>query len=416
MFVAGNRVALQPSRYAAGFSWIGLLTAFIMALVFAPNLQAQEQQNDPRASTGGAQTLEDILARQRGETVPKDFRRLANGRNEVRVVPPELQSLGGTSDPEFLRQLRFSDADVNVSARGPAAHVVMQDQGIWWLNFRKGPLANYGGRLLVASIVVIAFFYVIRGRIRIDGPVTGRKILRFGSIERFGHWLLAGSFILLGITGLLMLFGRKGLIPLLGKEGYASIAQASIYIHNSIAWAFILGLIMIFFMWLVHNIPNRHDLKWMAMAGGLFSKGVHPPARKFNAGQKLIFWSVIVLGGSISISGVSLLLPFEWPLFSHTFALINATHLPDLFGFEPLPEFLLPHEEMQFAQIWHAAVAFVLMAIIIAHIYIGSVGMEGAIDAMYTGEVEEQWAREHHGLWVRELEERKGDPEHRAAE
>ena len=64
---------------------------------------------------------------------------------------------------------------------------------------------------------------------------------------------------------------------------------------------------------------------------------------------------------------------------------------------------LAPHTEMQYAQLWHAMVSFVLMAIIIAHIYIGSVGMEGAYDAMGSGEVEEQWAREHHSLWVEEV-------------
>ena len=47
---------------------------------------------------------------------------------------------------------------------------------------------------------------------------------------------------------------------------------------------------------------------------------------------------------------------------------------------------------MQYAQLWHAIVGFVLMAIIIAHIYIGTIGMEGAFDAMGNGQVEEQWA------------------------
>lgn len=75
-----------------------------------------------------------------------------------------------------------------------------------------------------------------------------------------------------------------------------------------------------------------------------------------------------------------------------------------------LPEQLAPHEEMQYAQLWHAIVSFVLMAIVIAHIYIGSVGMEGAYDAMGSGEVEEQWAREHHSLWLDEVKQREGEP------
>ena len=50
-------------------------------------------------------------------------------------------------------------------------------------------------------------------------------------------------------------------------------------------------------------------------------------------------------------------------------------------------------------------VAYGFLAIIFAHIYLGSVGMEGAFDAMGTGKVEEQWAREHHSLWLDEVKE-----------
>ena len=117
----------------------------------------------------------------------------------------------------------------------------------------------------------------------------------------------------------------------------------------------------------------------------------------------MIFWSVVLLGGSISVSGLSLLFPFELPMFAKTFAVLNSTGIPELIGLGVLPEQLAPHEEMQYAQLWHSIVAFGMMAIIIAHIYIGSVGMEGAYDAMGSGQVEEQWAREHHSLWVDEV-------------
>jgi len=107
------------------------------------------------------------------------------------------------------------------------------------------------------------------------------------------------------------------------------------------------------------------------------------------------------------VSGLSLLFPFELPMFAATFAKVNALGVPDLLGFAALPETMTPHEEMQYAQLWHTIVALVLIAIILAHIYIGSIGMEGAFDAMGSGEVEEQWAREHHGLWVKEVEEKQ---------
>ena len=82
-------------------------------------------------------------------------------------------------------------------------------------------------------------------------------------------------------------------------------------------------MVLITLLWIAHNIPNRHDVVWMLKGGGLFSKGVHPPARKFNAGQKIIFWMVIILGASVSLSGLSLLMPFEIPMFAKTFAILN---------------------------------------------------------------------------------------------
>jgi formate dehydrogenase subunit gamma len=172
-----------------------------------------------------------------------------------------------------------------------------------------------------------------------------------------------------------------------------------------VAWAFIAGLVMIFVMWVVHNIPNRTDLVWLSKGGGLLFGHAHPPAKKFNAGQKIIFWSVVLFGGSIALTGVSLLFPFELPLFAKSFEWLNALGVPGWVGMEPLPTVLAPQEEMQLAQAWHAILAFVLMAIVFAHIYIGSVGMEGAFDAMGTGEVDEAWAEQHHSIWLEELKQ-----------
>lgn len=384
-----------------------LIVAIALIFGLVVQVMAQEASSPPavdRSATGGAQTLEDILKRQRGVKVDGEFRRNATGDpNSAAGISSQLGTLGGTSDAELWRAMRYGSADIKVSSGGLPATVLMQDGGMRWLEWRKGPLLRYGGYLLLGMIAIMILFYLFRGRILIDGEKTGRTITRFKAIERFGHWLLGGSFILLGITGLITLFGRTGLIPIIGKDAYASIALASKWIHNNVAWAFILGLIMVFVMWVVHNLPNRTDINWIMKGGGLFSKHSHPPAKKFNAGQKFIFWSVIILGTSISLTGISLLFPFELPMFAKTFVALNATGLPQLFGMGELPTQLAPHEEMQYTQLWHAIVSFVLMAIVIAHIYIGSIGMEGAYDAMGSGEVEEQWAREHHSLWVEEV-------------
>lgn len=388
------------------------LIALLLTVSFLSSAMAQEATTPDRAETGGAQTLADIIARQNGEKVDDAFRRNETGDpDSAAAITGQLGTLGGASDPDLWRALRYGSANVTASNNSHAAGVLVQDGGMRWLLFREGPLQKYGSALLAVTLVLLLVFLLLRGRIRIDGEKTGRKITRFKAIERFGHWLLAGSFILLGITGLVSLFGRKVLIPTFGHEAFATVAMASKWVHNNVSWAFMIALVMIFVMWVIHNLPHRTDINWLLKGGGIFGKG-HPPAKKFNAGQKLIFWSVIILGGSISASGLALLFPFEINMFAATFEKLNAFGIPQALGFGELREVLAPHEEMQYAQLWHAIVSFILIAIIFAHIYIGTVGMEGAYDAMGSGEVEEQWAREHHSLWVEEeLGKKRAAPE-----
>ena len=388
---------------------------FVLAtLVFNP-VWAQDVPESDQMSTGGGQTLEDIMARQErlkadGESRSKET---GNPANAAPINEP-LGTRGGRSDADAWRGIRYDNIDIETQVRNPAADVLIQDGGMRWWTFREGPLATYGGWLLLGTIAFLAVFFLLRGRIRIDGGKTGQTVTRFAAFERFSHWLLAGSFLLLAFTGLFTLFGRKFIAPYLGKEFNASLLTYSKLVHNNVAWAFMLGLVLVFVLWVWHNLPSRTDLTWFRQAGGIIGKS-HPPAKKFNAGQKIIFWSVILLGTSIAVSGLSLLFPFELQLFAKTFGIINDLGLPGLFGYDPLPTALAPQEEMQLAQAWHAIVSFVLMAIILAHIYIGSLGMEGAYDAMGTGEVDENWAEQHHSIWYEELKEKNETTSKQAA-
>lgn len=350
-----------------------------------------------RQATGGAQTLEDILRRQQGLPIDESFRSTNTGGDAV--PPPNLAPLGTSSDPDLWRAIRYDKLqDPTVTTGTEVGAVMIQDGGMRWLEFRAGPLRTYGGWLLLGTIGFLAVFFLFRGRIRIEGGKSGHTVTRFHAFERFTHWLTAGSFLLLGFTGLFTLFGRAFLIPIMGHEANSTLLIVSKYIHNNVSWAFMIGIALIFVLWVWHNIPDKLDLIWFKQMGGIVGDQ-HPPAKKFNAGQKLIFWSVVLLGGSISLSGLSLLFPMDLPLFAKSFILLNDLGLPSILGMDPLPVALAPQEEMQLAQLWHAIVAFVLMAIIIAHIYIGSVGMEGAFEAMGSGEVDENWAEQHHSIW-----------------
>lgn len=367
------------------------------ALVFNPSW-AEDAPAVDRSSTGGAQTLNDIMARQSQIKVDEAFRSENIGDpSKAAPITEQLGSRGGVSDSEVYRAIRYNEIDPSLQDRGPAAAVLIQDGGMPWYKLRQGPVIQYGGGALLGIIGLLVFFYFVRGRIMIDGGPAGKTIERFKPIERFGHWLLAGSFVALGVTGLLTLMGRQFLIPVLGPETFATLAAGSKWIHNNISWAFMLGLVMTCIMWIKHNIPNKLDIKWLLAGGGIFTKS-HPSAKKFNAGQKIIFWTVMILGFSVSLSGLSLLFPFEIVMFADTFAFINSIAGTNF------PTVLAPHEEMQYANIWHSIVAFVMMVAIIAHIYIGSVGMEGAYDAMGNGQVDLEWARQHHDLWVAEVE------------
>ncbi|GAA0847741.1 formate dehydrogenase subunit gamma [Marinobacter szutsaonensis] len=380
---------------------LGAAALVLATLLFNP-AWAQEAQTVDRTATGGAQTLEDIMRRQEQLKIDESFRseNLGDPANAA-PISGQLGTLGGRSDADVWRSIRYNKIDPTIQSPGPANTVMIQDEGIAWYKLREGPVITYGGSALLGIIVLLVIFYFVRGRIMIDGGPAGTTIERFKPIERFGHWLLAGSFIALALTGLLTLMGRSFLIPVIGKDAFATLAVGSKWLHNNVAWAFMLGLVMTFVMWVVHNIPNKLDWQWIKAGGGIFTKG-HPSAKKFNAGQKIIFWTVMILGVSVSLSGLSLLFPFQMPMFADTFGVINS-----VLG-TSLPTDLAPHEEMQYANIWHSIVAFVMMLAIIAHIYIGSVGMEGAFDAMGNGQVDLEWARQHHDLWVAEVEAKEG--------
>jgi len=376
----------------------------LATLLFNP-VWAQDAPTVDRTATGGAQTLEDIMRRQEQLKIDESFRS-ENLGNPANAAPTsgQLGTLGGRSDADVWRSIRYNKIDPTVQSPGPANTVLIQDEGMPWYKLREGPVITYGGGAILGFIALLVVFYFVRGKIMIDGGPAGTTIQRFKAIERFGHWLLAGSFIALALTGLVTLMGRSFLIPVIGKDAFATLAVGSKWLHNNVAWAFMLGLVMTFVMWVAHNIPNKLDWQWLKAGGGIFTKS-HPSAKKFNAGQKIIFWTVMVLGFSVSLSGLSLLFPFQLPMFADTFGVINS-----VLG-TSFPTDLAPHEEMQYANIWHSIVAFVMMVAIIAHIYIGSVGMEGAFDAMGNGEVDLEWARQHHDLWVAEVEAKQGKGE-----
>ena len=308
------------------------------------------------------------------------------------------KSLGIKSDTDLWKYVRNGNAGTT-QMKDELSAVMIQSEGDNWRALRNGPVSMFGGIGLAGIIALLFVFFLYRGKIKVDSGLSGDTILRFATLDRFAHWLMAGSFVLLALTGLNILYGRYVLIPILGPELFSSITVGGKYIHNYLSFAFMIGLALAFILWVKHNIPTKIDWQWLKMGGGIFKAGMHPPAKKFNAGQKMIFWITMIGGLSVSMSGIALMFPFETSMFSETFALLN------IFGLD-LPTNLTAMQEQQYNQLWHGVVSLGLMIMIIAHIYIGSVGMEGALDAMNSGKVDRNWAKEHHNLWVKEEDEK----------
>jgi formate dehydrogenase subunit gamma len=347
------------------------------------------------------------------------MRQQSSGRRQMNVLVRVVLLLSALTAPMFcvtravaqdqsaapmLRQ-ELNDADVwravregihgSVTIPDKKAGILIQSSGETWRAIHNGPLPEWGAWGMLGMIILLALFFAIRGRIRIEEGPSGERVERFNFVDRLGHWLTAVSFIILGLTGLNTLYGRYVIKPVIGADAFAALAQFSKYLHNYVAFAFILGLVLILVLWIRDNIPDRYDWPWLKQ-GGFIPRHSHPPARRFNAGQKILFWLVILAGISISLSGIALLFPFQFALFSKTFAFLN--HL----GFN-LPTPLTPIQEMQLTQVWHGIVALLFVILIFGHIYIGTLGMEGAFDAMGSGKVDLNWAREHHSVWVEEL-------------
>lgn len=303
------------------------------------------------------------------------------------AAPALAQQAGAPIDPQadvvneqtLLREFPRIQGDINQLDQ--RARVLIQPAGRTWDYFHQVVLRWIGAIAIIGTLAVLAAAYFFVGRLRIAAGRSGRKILRFKPFERLAHWLTAVSFVVLGITGLNITFGKALLLPLLGPDAFSAFSQYAKYTHNFVSFAFVLGLALIVAIFINDNIPDKTDLAWFKQGGG-FVKSKHAPARRFNAGEKLVFWGALLAGILVAASGYLLLFPF---------------YATNIFG-------------MQIAQGLHAVIAMLFIALILGHIYIGTLGMEGAFEAMWTGEVDYNWAKEHHDLWLEQLTKNRAAP------
>jgi formate dehydrogenase subunit gamma len=262
-----------------------------------------------------------------------------------------------------------------ISIPDDRAQYLIQPQGREWRQFHETYLPWIAGAAIILMLIALIIFYMLVGPTRANYQPTGRRIVRFRGIERFTHWMTAVSFILLGLTGLNYFFGKRLIMPLIGPGAFGDFSQYAKYTHNFFAWPFTLGVLLMVVFWVRDNIPRRSDWAWIKAGGGLVGGTQHVHAGRFNAGQKMMFWAVVIGGVIMFASGLVLLFPLRWV---------------DVNG-------------MQLTNVVHGLIGSVFVAGILAHIYIGTVGMQGAFEAMGSGTVDLGWAQQHHDLWAEEV-------------
>ena len=253
------------------------------------------------------------------------------------------------------------------------SYTLEQPAGRDWRHFHEVTLRVIGGVAILGILALLVIFYLSRGMVRIEQGRSGRTIVRFNAAERFVHWMTASCFIVLALSGLNITFGKPLLLPLMSPEAFTAWSEWAKYAHNYLSFPFTLGVILIFLMWIAGNIPNSVDVDWFRRGGGMVGHD-HPPAYRFNGGQKLIYWIVVLGGAAMAVSGYVLIFPF--------YGTSIAT--------------------MQDAEMIHGVIAMLFVAAMLGHIYIGTIGMEGAFEAMGEGSVDLNWAKEHHSLWLEE--------------
>jgi formate dehydrogenase subunit gamma len=274
-----------------------------------------------------------------------------------------------TSERDLFKQVPRAEGRIDIP--DTKASVLIQPAGRTWDYFHEVLLHRGGAIVILGMIAILGAAYLIMGRLRITAGRSGEKIVRFEAFERFSHWLTAVSFVILGLTGLNITFGKILLLPIIGPDAFSSVSEAAKYTHNFTSFSFVVGLVLIIAIFFKDNLPAKVDLEWVKQGGG-FIKNKHAPADRFNLGEKAVYWLSLAAGIVVSVSGFVLLFPFF------------GTDIAD----------------MQVAQAVHAIVAVLFVALILGHIYIGTLGMEGAFEAMGTGEVDLNWAKEHHDLWL----------------
>ena len=258
----------------------------------------------------------------------------------------------------------------------------LTNAGEAWRQVRNNWLIPYGGSLLIIIMLALTFVYFAKGPMKTTLPATGRKIERFTPFERASHWANAIAFVVLGVSGVVMAYGKFFLLPIMGSTLFGWLTYALKNLHNFAGPLFAVSLVVVFFTFVKDNWPEKGDLQWVLKGGGMLGGGHAPPTNRFNPGSKIIFWGGVFFLGSIIVASGFVL---------------------DMI----VPGLIYERATMQVAHMIHGVVSILLLAMFLAHAYLGSIGMDGAYDGMRHGYVDEAWAKQHHEYWYDDVKSGK---------
>jgi formate dehydrogenase subunit gamma len=199
------------------------------------------------------------------------------------------------------------------------------------------------------------------------------RIERYGAQDRINHWVIAITFVLLALSGLALFHPSLfWLTNLFGGGQWTRILHP-----------FVGVLMFVAFGWLAlkfwqHNVLADNDRRWLKQWRDVMNNREDrlPEVGRYNAGQKVLFWAMVVCMAVLIVSGIVIWQPYFAPVF--------------------------PIVLTRIASLLHALAAFVLILGIIVHIY-AALWVKGSIGAMTRGYVSRAWARKHHPAWYREI-------------
>jgi formate dehydrogenase gamma subunit len=225
---------------------------------------------------------------------------------------------------------------------------------------------------IVAALCLL--HYVTFGPKRIDEDGSKELIPRFDFIERVMHLVLLVSCLLLAATGLGFLLAK---LPE-ARAGFWTSHDAK-ELHEACGWVFGGAIVVALLRWFRTALPAAYDWEWVKVFGGYLWIKEHPPAGKFNFGQKMLFWGAMALGLLLTITGITM---WAKPGGDDGWATLAYT--------------------------LHDIAAVLMLLLLVAHIYLATIANPGTLISIFAGKVYRAWASFHHPNWVKEVDQAAG--------